>query len=251
MLVKWTFPDLEEEQEEPKTYPFLTDTGIELIKRYTPPRVYVGVNTFMSYKDYGDSNWKVGYGSYVIKGRPVGNREKLTRKDIEEQLAEDLKEFSEYVAQYVFVRVNKNRKAALLSFAHSVGIPSFKNSRLLDLINNLAPKKEIIREWSPYINKLWRSGGEELIDRRRTELNLYYAPDTEMVAAAYHKCECKHCLMNLAETWNGSAQQVKAVEYLERKINQFDPSGETLRRFFRYWSETPRAFGSEPVKQVN
>jgi GH24 family phage-related lysozyme (muramidase) len=247
MLVRLTFPDSEGE---PKTYPFLTDKGIELIKRYTPPRVYVGVNTFASYKDYGDSNWKIGYGSYVIKGRPVGAKDKLTRKEIENQLAEDLKEFSEYVEKYVFVRVNKNRRAALLSFAHSIGIQSFKNCRLLDLINNLAPKKEIIKEWSPFINTLWRSGGEELIDRRRTELNLYFSPDTEMVAAAYHKCECKHCLLNLGETWNGSAQQVKAIEYLERKMTQFDPTGETLRRFFRYWSQPPRVFGSDKLNNV-
>lgn len=245
MSVKWTFLDEEEYQEPPKQYPFLTDKGIELIRKYTSPRVYVGMDTYASYRDYGDSNWKIGYGSYVIGQRPVGGKDKLTKKEIDAQLAEDLKEFSEYVSQYVFVRVNQNRRAALLSFAHSVGIQSFKNSRLLELINGLANKKEIIREWSPYINKLWRSGGEELIDRRRTELNLYYSPETEMVAAAYHKCEVKYCLLNLGETWNGSAHQVKAVEYLERKLNQFDPSGEVLRRFYRYWSTPPCVFGSD------
>ena len=82
-----------------------------------------------------------------------------------------------------------------------------------------------------------------MIDRRRTELNLYYAPQETMVAAAYHKFESKYCLMNLAETWNGGTQQVRAVEYLEKKLSEFDPSGEVVRRFFRYWNERPHVFG--------
>ena len=38
----------------------------------------------------------------------------------------------------------------------------------------------------------------------------------------------------------------KAIEYLERKFNQWDPSGEVLRRFYRYWSEKPKGLGSPP-----
>lgn len=239
--MKSTSPD--QDTDELKEYPFLNWKGIELIKMYSVPRTNVGMGVYASYKDYGDSNWRIGHGSYVIKKRPVGSRDKLTRKEIDDQLVEDLKEFSEYIKQYVFVRLNSNKKAALLSFAFSIGIQSFKSCRLLELINGLASKKEILREWSPYINTIWRSGGQRMIDRRRTELNLYYAPEETMVAAAYHQCELKHCLINLAETWNGGTQQVKAIEYFERKLNEFDPSGEVVRRFFRYWNERPHVFG--------
>lgn len=232
-----------ESTEKFKDHPFLTWKGIELVKMYSAPRTNLGMGTFASYKDYGDSNWRIGHGSYFIKKRPVGAKDRLTRAEIDAQLVEDLKEFSEYVNQYVFVRTNSNKKAALLSFAFSIGVQSFKKSRLLELINTFANKKEILREWSPYINTLWRSGGQTMIDRRRTELNLYYAPQETMVAAAYHKCESKYCLMNLAETWNGGTQQVRAVEYLEKKLSEFDPSGEVVRRFFRYWNERPHVFG--------
>ena len=48
----------------------------------------------------------------------------------------DLREFSEKLKDYVFVNLNTNRRAAILSFAYSIGIQSFKNCRLLDLINS-------------------------------------------------------------------------------------------------------------------
>jgi hypothetical protein len=144
------------------------------------------------------------------------------------------------------VPLNGNQKSALLSFAHNLGISSFKQCKLLELINSLAPKKEIIREWSPYINTLWRSAGETMIERRRVELDLYLAPDKEIPTQIQHKCATKICLLNLAETYNGCPAQIKAIEYLERKMVEWDPSGETLRRFFRYWSEKPSGLGSPP-----
>ena len=67
----------------------------------------------------------------------------------------------------MFVNLNKNKRAALLSFAHSIGIQSFKTCRLLELINNYASKLKIIKEWSPYINRIWMSGGESN-DREKT-----------------------------------------------------------------------------------
>ena len=36
----------------------------------------------------------------------------------------------------------------------------------------------------------------------------------------------------------------KGIEYLEKKIKEFDPSGEVLRQFFRYWIKTPSGLGS-------
>lgn len=235
-----------EQENDHNKHPFLTERGIELIRRYTAPRTDIGMGRFTSYKDYGEDIWRIGYGSKKLGKRWVGWTEKATRKQIEEQLVEDLKEFSDLVAQYVFVPLNDNKKAALLSFAHSLGITSFKQCRLLELINSLAPKKEIIREWSPYINTLWRSGGETMITRRRVELDTYLAPDKEVPTQIQHKCATKICLLNLAETYNGSPTQIKAIEYLEKKMVEWDPSGEVLRRFFRYWSEKPSSLSSPP-----
>ena len=234
-----------------KEYPFLTQKGVEIIRKYTTPRTYIGMGRYSSYKDYGENIWRIGYGSKKLGKRWVGAFDKASQQQIEDQFIEDLKEFSELVAQYVFVPLNNNRKAALLSFAHNLGIASFKKCRLLELINTLAPKKEIIREWSPYINTLWRSGGDQVINRRRVELDTYFAADLEIPTQIQHKCAVKYCLLNLAETYNGSPSQIKAVEYLERKINDWDPSGEALRRFWRYWTEKPTGLSSQRPPKSN
>lgn len=233
-------------QEDLSEFPFLTKRGIELIKKYTTPRTCIGLGRYASYKDYGEDIWRVGYGSKKLNKRWVGGYEKVTQKEIDLQLIEDLKEFSVDVSKYVHVNLNDNRKAAILSFAHSLGIAGFKECRLLNLINSLASKTDIIREWSPYINTIWRSGGEQFIERRRVELNVYLAADLQIPTYIEHKCRVKQCLLNLPETYTGAPNQIKAIEYLEKKFNEWDPTGEIQRRFFRYWSEKPSGLGSPP-----
>lgn len=227
-------------------YPFLTQRGVELIKRFTEPRVFLGAGRYASYRDYGESTWRIGFGSKKIGKHVVGRSETATTVEIEKQLVEDLKLFSTVVNDYVFVPLNANKKAALLSFAHSIGICSFKNSRLLELVNTLATKNEIIREWSPYINRIWTSGGERMINRRRSELDTFYAADKEIPTQLPHNCKLEFCLLNLAETFNGSSNQLKAIEYLEGKIKDWDPDGKTLRYFFRLWRQKPSGLSSAP-----
>lgn len=227
-------------------YPFLTERGIELIRRYTAPRTDIGMGRYASYKDYGEDIWRIGYGSKKLGKRWVGAMEKASKEEIETQLIEDLKEFSVEVAQYVHVPLNPNKKAALLSFAHSVGLASFKECRLLALINGLSRRSEIIREWSPFINTLWKSGGEYFVQRRRVELDTYLTADKEIPTFTPHKCTVNQCLLNIPETYNGAPNQIKAIEYLEKKFNEWDPTGESLRRFFRYWTEKPSGLGSPP-----
>jgi len=227
-------------------YPFLTQRGVELIKRYTEPRIFLDVNRYASYRDYGESTWRIGYGSKRIGKHIVGRSETATTAEIEKQLIEDLKDFSKVVNSYVFVPLNSNKKGALLSFAHSIGIYSFKESRLLHLINSLSSKAEIIREWSPYINQIWICGGERLVNRRRAELDLFYAADKEIPTQLPHKCKLDYCLLNLAETFNGASNQIKAIEYLESKIKDWDPDGKSLRYFFRLWNQKPAGLSSAP-----
>jgi len=228
-----------------KEHPFLTEKGIQLIKQYTPPRTDIGMGRFASYKEYGEKFWRVGYGSQQVFGRAVSMHDKLYTNEIEEQLEKDLEIFSDQVQQYVYVPLNRNRKGAVLSFAHSLGIIGFKNSRLLELINSHASKREIIKEWSPYINKYWLSGGDLMRDRRRTELNTYFAADAKIPSFVRHDCHTSICLLNLPETYTGAPSQVKAVEYLEKKIKEWDPSGHVIRRFYRLWSTPPRGLGNQ------
>jgi len=229
-----------------KEYPFLTRKGINLIKAHYLPRTNIGMGRYASYKEYGEDIWRIGYGSKKLGKRWLSSTDKATDEEIELQLEEDLKEFSNLVAKYVFVPLNTNRKAAVLSFAHSIGISSFKTCCLLDLINSSAGKTKIIREWSPYINQIWLSGGDLMRDRRRVELDTYYAADKEIPTLVPHRCQTKRCLLNLPETYTGVPNQLKAIEYLERKLAAWDPSGEVLRQFFRYWTQKPTGLGSPP-----
>lgn len=232
-------------------YPLLTQKGINIIKYYSEPRTLTGSGLYASYREYGEDIWRIGYGSKRIGRYLVGQKDTATREQVEKQLVEDLKTFSQSMEDYVFVPLNKNKKAALLSFAHNVGLCSFKTCRLLELINRHASKTEIIREWSPYINRIWFSGGERVVDRRRTELNTFFAADKEIPTFTPHKCQTEYCLLNLAETYHGAYTQIRAIEYLENKINQWDPSGRTLKYFFRLWNEKPSGLGSPPRQEID
>ena len=229
-----------------KEHPFLTRKGINLIRTHSMPRTNIGMGRYASYKEYGEDIWRIGYGSKKLGKRWLSSTDKATEEEIDLQLEEDLKEFSDLVANYIFVPLNTNRKAALLSFAYSIGICSFKTCRLLELINSSAGKTKIIREWSPYINQIWLSGGDLMRDRRRVELDTYYSADKEIPTLVPHRCRVKRCLLNLPETYTGVPNQLKAIEYLEKKLAEWDPSGEVLRQFFRYWTQKPTGLGSPP-----
>lgn len=139
--------------------------------------------------------------------------------------------------------LNAKKKAAVLSYAYSLGIPTFKECALLHLINSRATRKEIIREWSPYINRK-NFYPENLRERRRVELNTYLAADKEVPLFIKHDCQMRQCLLNVAENYKGTPNQIKAIEYLERKLLEWDPSQEVVRRFFRYWNQEQGGLGS-------
>ena len=94
------------------------------------------------------------------------------------------------------------------------------------------------------------SGGDLMTSRRRSELDMYFAPDKEIPTLYPHKCHTDVCLLNIAETFNHSPTQIKAIEFLEKKFKEFDPSGEVLRQFFRYWNKTPSGLGSPSRRGV-
>ena len=206
---------------------------------------------YAAYKDFGEDLWKIGYGSEVINEHYLNANDRASQEEINKQFYIDLKNFSKKAENYIFVNLNKNKRAAILSFAHSIGLTSFKSCRLLELINSYATKNKIIKEWSPYINRIWMSGGDLMTSRRRSELDMYFAADKEIPTFYRHTCHAEVCLLNIAETYNGSATQVKGIEYLEKKLKELDPSGEILRKFFRYWNSTPSGLGSPLRRKVD
>jgi len=59
-----------------------------------------------------------------------------------------------------------------------------------------------------------------------------------------HKCKLPKCLLNIAENFNGSPQQVNAIEFLEDQLLRWDPKNEVVDEFFRLWNQRPKATGS-------
>ena len=68
-----------------KDFPFLTQRGIDLIKRYTVPRTDLGMGRFAAYKEYGELDWRIGYGSKSLgRLKHLGCTDRAT-KDIDYQ----------------------------------------------------------------------------------------------------------------------------------------------------------------------
>jgi len=222
--------------------PFFSTLAVELVKNHGPARTYVGFDRFASYET-NTGEWLIGFGSKQIFGKNINMFTRGTILEIEEQLVLDLQELALLVKEYVIMPLNPKKRAAVLSYAHSIGLSSFKDCRLLELINTRASRSEIIREWSPYINQK-DYYPEKLRNRRRAELNTYVAPDDEVPLLSVHKCPLKHCLLNIGESYNGTPNQVKAIEYFEKKVAEWDTSGEVVRRFFRLWNQEQGGLGS-------
>jgi len=190
-----------------------------------------------------DGPWWIGYGSKKIGRQTVTPFTKVTRREIDEQLKKDLEVFSEYVADLIYMPLNEKKRGAVLSYAESVGLTYFKECKLLELINKNATKEEIIKEWSPFMRHNYISN-PQLMNRRRSELDLYLQSDVEVPLLVEHHCVLPQCLLNIAANYNGTVQQVKAIEYLESELIRLDPGGEIVSKFFTLWNEQPRATGS-------
>ena len=223
--------------------PFLSDLAVRLVKTYTVARTEIGLGRFASYKtEHGE--WRIGYGSKRIGKVWAGPHFKTTQEEVDAQLGKDLEEFCANFSSYVYMPLNTKKRAAIVSYAHSVGLIAFKESNLLKLINGRATKNAIIKEWSPFINPEYSHINSLLKRRRRVELNLYLAPDVKVPLFTAHECPLKQCLLNIGESYMGTPNQIKAIEYLERKLLEWDPSEETLRRFWRYWNQEQGGLGS-------
>ena len=214
------------------------------MRRYSPCRIHVGLEEYTSYKaNKEDGPWLIGYGSKKIGRQTVTPFTKVTRREIDQQLKKDLEVLSEYVADLIYMPLNEKKRGAVLSYAESIGLISFKECKLLELINNNASKTEIIKEWSPFMRKNYQSN-TNLRDRRRSELDLYLQSDVEAPLLVEHKCLMPQCLLDIAENYKRTPQQVKAIEYLEQELSLLDPERKIVSNFFKLWNEQPRATGS-------
>ena len=75
-------------------YSLFTEKGYQLTKKYTVPRTYLGMGRYAAYKDFGESIWKIGYGSETIDDHYLDANDKASQEDIDKQFYNDLKCFS-------------------------------------------------------------------------------------------------------------------------------------------------------------
>lgn len=118
----------------------------------------------------------IGYGTTRINGNPVPRNLKITEKQAEEYLRNDLEKFADGVRKLIKVRLNDNQFGALVSFAYNIGLEAFKKSTLLRLLNtgdyNSVPAQ--MRRWNKNDGKVMQG----LINRREDEIKLWLTPST-------------------------------------------------------------------------
>ena len=165
---------------------YANEYAYKLISYYATARTFTGFGLYASYKDRGESIWRIGFNSSEIRGKVISGTTKATEEEIYEQLKLDLEKLSYKIARLIFWPLNKKKKAAILSYAFSIGFPAFKTDKLLDIVNKGNKRKEIIKFWSPFINKDWMYKGERFIDQRRSELDLFLAADKEVPTLIKH-----------------------------------------------------------------
>ena len=137
-------------------------SGIEMIKKWEG----------LSLTSYTDSVgvWTVGYG-HTKTAKP---HMRITEKQAEELLIQDLKSHEVFVNRYVKVELNQNQFDALSSFVFNLGGGSLQKSTLLKKLNN-KDYKGASAEFDKWVN----AGGKRLqglINRRADERKLFETP---------------------------------------------------------------------------
>ena len=137
--------------------------GIDLIKQYEGLRL-------TAYVCAGGKN-TIGYGSTIIKGKPVELGSTITLESAKEALREDLERFERGVNDYLRVLLTQNQFDALVSFSYNVGLGNLKSSTLLKKVNaNLfQDAAEEFLKWNKSNSKVLPG----LIRRREAERNLF------------------------------------------------------------------------------
>lgn len=103
----------------------INQEGLELIKNFEG----------LELKAYQDvvGVWTIGYGS---TGDHVKPGLKITEKEAEELLMQDLERFEDGVSRIVDVDLNSNQFSALVSFTFNLGVGALEKSTLLRKLNS-------------------------------------------------------------------------------------------------------------------
>lgn len=148
--------------------------GINLIKQYE--------KLYLTAYDDGYGVWTIGYGhtsnSDSGKTYPVYPGQTITAAKAEEIFKADLDSFEKAVNQNVTYSINQNQFDALVSFTFNNGKTAFRNSALLQYLNN-GQIGLAAREFDFYI-KVKGEVSNGLVARRALEKALFLEYDPRM-----------------------------------------------------------------------
>lgn len=153
---------LDNEQDQLLKITETSEKGMNLIKK----REGLELSTYL---DLGGVP-TIGYGHTGVDIYP-GKR--ITKIQADNYLKEDLKRFEIAINENVKVNLTQNQFDALVSFVYNVGITAFKNSTLLERINEgdfRSVGTELMR-WSKVDGQITNG----LINRRQSETYQFYA----------------------------------------------------------------------------
>lgn len=116
----------------------------------------------------------IGFGSTYNfdKKRPVAMTDKINESTAEKWLQMEANKNANEIKSLVKVPLTNNQISSLISFTYNVGLPAFKKSTILKLINSKADKNVIAKEFDRWI---YDNGQivKGLINRRNAEKKLF------------------------------------------------------------------------------
>lgn len=139
----------------------INKAGLELVKSFEGLRLKVYLDPV--------NILTVGYGH---TGKELRLGQSITKEKAEELLKADLFSAESAVENCVVRKINDNQFSALVSFAFNVGNGAMKNSTLVKLLNQGAPKEAVADQFLRW-NKAGGKALPGLTRRRRAERELF------------------------------------------------------------------------------
>ncbi len=110
-------------------------------------------------------------GKILIDGKPITFNAGITEQQAQKLLDQDLEPYRQGVDKLVTVKLDKNQREAIVSFAFNVGLGTLEESTLLKTLN-AGKFEEVPNELRKYV----RVGGNEslgMVKRREAEIELW------------------------------------------------------------------------------
>lgn len=148
--------------------------------------------------------WTIGYGHT----KDVKQGMKITSKQAEQLLVNDLKTYESYVSKYVKVKLNQNQFDALVSFTFNCGGGALKSSTLLKKLNKgyyTGAANELLR-WNKANGKILAG----LTRRRKAEKALFLKE-----SATYYVVKKGDTLSAIAAKYNTTYQELAKLNNIK------------------------------------